>query len=534
MTRITDQAARIDALEGELRRTQASLRRTNVLALTMLGVGGVLALTAASDITRVDTIRAHQLEIIDEAGHIVLAATADDQGGRLDLWSPEGANVTRLSVNGSGGDIAVWNAAGDTVAGLWATEPGGAMGTWTNGGMKSVSIASDADGGRFSIHNTDEQESVRISSTDLQLLDPSGTERTVMQPGSTAMHGQNGEPRIVMAAGTAAPSLTLTHADGGVVSASIDASGGRIDLGSTDARQRLDRTGMYITDGEVHASMILTGGTSSIHTPAQVLRLDEHALTLTRGEDNLLRVASSDGHGTLLLRGAHGQVELQAGLASSVAVSGQDAELMLSGDETESVTLASGATQPVLQTSDEAIALHALKGAGRLMLGGGESGRVRLTGGADGAAASVDVLAPGGTRLATLSTTSEGHGLVAASDQKGRPVALLHATKEGSGRLAVMTPGGAAVASAAADGTPEVALQSTDHRTLAAMAATKRGGAINLMNAAGTPVVLAGITADGPGGAAAFQNGTGQTVVAAGSTPSNRGRIVVEGDPPSE
>ena len=52
-----------------------------------------------------------------------------------------------------------------------------------------------------------------------------------------------------------------------------------------------------------------------------------------------------------------------------------------------------------------------------------------------------------------------------------------------------------------------------------------------MMNADGTPVVLAGVTADGPGGAAAFQNGEGHTVVAAGSTAENVGRIVVEDSP---
>ena len=92
------------------------------------------------------------------------------------------------------------------------------------------------------------------------------------------------------------------------------------------------------------------------------------------------------------------------------------------------------------------------------------------------------------------------------------------------------TAQGWVVAGAATDGSPEIAIVSGG-RTLAALAAATRGGALNLMNADGTPVVLAGITTDGPGGAAAFQNGQGQTVVAAGSTGQGTGSVYVAPPP---
>jgi len=130
-----------------------------------------------------------------------------------------------------------------------------------------------------------------------------------------------------------------------------------------------------------------------------------------------------------------------------------------------------------------------------------------------------------------LSTGRDGLGLLAVSDASGTPVAILHGLKPGRGRLTVHGPNGLAIADSARDGTPSFSLQSLDGRTVAAIAATPRGGALNLMNADGTPVVLAGVTADGPGGAAAFQNGEGHTVVAAGSTAENVGRIVVEDSP---
>ena len=236
---------------------------------------------------------------------------------------------------------------------------------------------------------------------------------------------------------------------------------------------------------------------------------------------------AADGQVSLRLDAPSGSASITAGDATSIDLNGRDATITLAGKATESVTVASGATLPILKTADDALSLFASNGAGRVVLGSGEAGQIRLTGGTDGMRPAVDILAADRTRIASLTATAHGLGMLAVADASGAPVGLLHAAGTGRGRLTVRGRGGSAVATAASDGTPEFALLTADGHTTAALAATPRGGALNLMNAEGTPVVLAGITADGPGGAAAFQNGSGVTVVAAGSTKDDTGRVVV-------
>ncbi|MDG1838937.1 MAG: hypothetical protein P8I91_09085, partial [Phycisphaerales bacterium] len=326
------------------------------------------------------------------------------------------------------------------------------------------------------------------------------------------------EPNASLALSTdsAGPSMSLIDQDGHT----LTAAAGRLTVGNADATADLRPNAIAVGDAEKPVQLRADAGDGEFRVGEQAMRLSPQGKwSIQSGPQMVLQTATIDGIASLQLHSPGGLATLQAG---------PESKLDLMGADTESVTLASGPDLPILQTSDSAIRMHASAGAGSLRLGGGEAGGVRLSGGVDGMRPAVDVLAPGDVRVATLSTGRDGLGLLAVADASGTPVAVLHGLKPGHGRLAVHGPHGLSIADSAHDGSPSFSLQSLDGQTVAAMAATPRGGALNLMNADGTPVVLAGVTADGPGGAAAFQNGEGHTVVAAGSTAENVGRIVVE------
>lgn len=467
--------ARLERLELQVKVATTRARRYRYAMTATLGCVGIFVLLGATDITRLDAIRTHRLEVVDAQGRIVLSAGSDASGGRLDLWSPLGANLVRLGSNDHGGDLAVWNTDGVNVAGAWATEGGGSLAAWDGQGNRAVTLSGTASGGTMTLETPDAQAKIVL--------------QAAASP-SIAMTDTNGNQRLTLG---------------------IDA----IDFADSDGTHRLglqtSDDGGELIAGDTTLSLLGTGGVDIQHTGQPILR-----------------VQAIDGETALTLSAPHGTATIQAGAASAITLAGGTATLHLAGGDTESVTMASDPEAAIITTSDQAISFYAARGAGRMVLGNGEAGQVRITGGVDGSAAAVDVLASDGTRMATLGTTKGGMGLVAVADQSGKPVALLHAAGPNRGRLSVHGPAGTAVATAAADGTPEFALMTPDGRTTAALAATVRGGALNLMNANGIPVVLAGITADGPGGAAAFQNGDGHTVVAIGSTKDNIGRVVVD------
>jgi hypothetical protein len=492
-------AERLVQLELAVFRGAKRERRWRWALLLTVGGLGVAALTAATDITRIDSIRTHRLEVLNADGQVVMSIGSDHGGGRLDLWSPAGANLARLASNDFGGDLALWNESGGAAVGVWTTQVGGTIAAWNVDGGRGATMAAGASGGTLSLGTSIEHVSLALSGSaepSIHLHDSSGVDRTQVLAGSLLVQDPSTQRTLTLAATADGPSVSLVGDAGNTLLASVDAQGGVVAVGGEAGEFRVGSQAMRLTDD----------GTWSIRS----------------GSQQVLAASMMDGIASLKLVAPGGIATLQAG---------PESRLVLAGADTESVTLASGPDAAILQTSDAAIRLHANSGAGSLRIGGGEAGGVRLTGGVDGMRPAVDVLGAGDVRVATLTTGRDGLGLLAVSDRAGTPVALLHGLATGHGRLAVHGPRGRAIADSAADGTPSFSLQTLDGRTLATMAATDRGGALNLMNADGTPVVLAGVTADGPGGAAAFQNGSGHTVVAAGSTAENVGRIVVEDSP---
>ena len=136
-----DTIQRLQRLERDLATLRRSRRRDRAGLLAMATAGTGVLMLAAGDFTAVDVLQVHRLEIIDEAGHLVLAASADDAGGRLDLWTNGGANVMRLGVNDHGGDMAIWNSAGVNVFGAYATGDGATAGLWSADGRPWLRLA---------------------------------------------------------------------------------------------------------------------------------------------------------------------------------------------------------------------------------------------------------------------------------------------------------------------------------------------------------------------------------------------------------
>ncbi|MBT7351141.1 MAG: hypothetical protein HN811_01635, partial [Phycisphaerae bacterium] len=85
--------ARLERLESELQVATTRARRYRYGMTATLSCLGIFVLLGASDITRLDAIRTHRLEVLDADGRIVLSAGTDAGGGRLDLWSPSGENL---------------------------------------------------------------------------------------------------------------------------------------------------------------------------------------------------------------------------------------------------------------------------------------------------------------------------------------------------------------------------------------------------------------------------------------------------------
>ncbi len=517
----TDVLTRLTRLEAELESMTRQQRRWKRGAIAAAAVTPVMLLLAAADITRLDVVRAERLEILDGDGKIVMAAAAGTHGGRLDFWSPQGANVLRMTANEHGGDVAIWNTDGVNVAGAWATASGGTVAAWTAEGQRGATMAADMDGGSLAIGSSQDAIACRIAADEdiITLTHPAHQRTTTMTAGGTTWaHGD-----LAVQTNTESPQSTGLSIVDGTHWATLSATQAVV------ANAQLDGQAGHLQLSD-HTKLTSSVQGLALHSADTLLQLGQGRFTASVHDQPWFTSDVTDGHARCEVLTGDARTALTAGTVSGVHAEGQDAVIALHGVGTEAVTLASGATEPVMATEHGGITLLASSGAGQVVLGGGESGQVRLLGGTDGQRPSIDVLAPGGVRAASMTTSAHGQGLFAVTDASGEVAASLRGMDDGHGQMLTRTAQGWVVAGAATDGTPEIAIVSGG-RTLAALAAAARGGALNLMNADGTPVVLAGITSNGPGGAAAFQNGQGDTVVAAGSTAQGTGQIYVAPTP---
>jgi hypothetical protein len=156
MTTLQNFETRLAVLERQVTaHRQSALRYRRVCMALLLALIGGACLAAAQARPVADVIRANRIEVLNDAGKLVFAASAGapggGAGGQIDLWNAVGRNVLRASVNATGGDLAVWNNAGANVAGLFATPTGGELAVWTASGNRRVRAAGDDRGGRVEV-----------------------------------------------------------------------------------------------------------------------------------------------------------------------------------------------------------------------------------------------------------------------------------------------------------------------------------------------------------------------------------------------
>ncbi len=144
---------RLDVLEQEAKRFRRTAARYRLVSFLLLSVMvGAFCLAAAGPMVS-DVIQAHRFEVVDDAGKLVFAASADERGGKLDVWNAEGANVFRASANDAGGDLNIWNNASGTVFAAYAGDAGGEFGLWNDGGKRMLRAATGEHGGELGVNN---------------------------------------------------------------------------------------------------------------------------------------------------------------------------------------------------------------------------------------------------------------------------------------------------------------------------------------------------------------------------------------------
>ena len=116
---------RMTSMEQQIRATRRAADRYRRAAVGLgLGLVAVTMLAADGDPALPEVIQARRFEVVDHAGHVVVALAAGELGGEVNVWSNEHFNVARLWVNASGGDLALWNKDGTNVIGAYATPEG--------------------------------------------------------------------------------------------------------------------------------------------------------------------------------------------------------------------------------------------------------------------------------------------------------------------------------------------------------------------------------------------------------------------------
>lgn len=486
---MTDLNTRMTALE----RTAAQYRRRLAVGLPATFLAGVgVAMLMGTSMTATERIRVKHLEIVGDDGRTMLALGTDANGGRVDLWTPNGANIMRLAGNAHGGDLAVWSTNGITNAGLWASSDGGELAVWQGDGARLVHV--DTTGMKVRGH-------MRIDNAEGTVgLDLDGTQGVLAASS-------------VLIADTVVLSQLGLEVSNEERSATFSHNG----IASSDSALTFTNEGVRLT--MQHTNLLLGVG---------LMHLD-HADT------EIFHADSMDGHVSLQLAGETSGISFdltadEAVITTTVAGQGSasmrvddgGARTTLIGPE-DIVTLAAHVNEPLLASDGGGLTIMASGGSGAIELGHGEAGSIRLVAGTDGSVPAVEILDRAGLRAAAMSMEAAGAGAFVAG-YGGTPTAIMRG-RSGGGRLDLRGELGTVLIRAGSG--PMTALLGPDGRTMAMLAGTGTGGVLNLMDTTGMPVVLTGASAEGHGGATAFRNSDGQVVVTAGAGPNADGRVRV-------
>ena len=300
---------RLERLEGQLTDTRRSLRRAHgFLVIAGIAALGLLG-AAAADMASIDLLRVKRMEIIDSKGNIVLAASGDASGGRLDVWKSDGCNALRIGSNEHGGDIALWNCQSKTVAGMFATDSGGELAIWDNNGGRSARVHDTGTGGAIELLQASKPRAHLAATANggtMGLMDLEGQPSLVadsmashaslqLHHGMT-LHGHQHGGMLSMGHGTDHVPLMLSTGDDGQAGLTLTSKMGAVSVATAD--QTMPTVEVHNTLGESVATMTLrdTGG-GSISAAAD----DGTAVASLRADAmGNGRIDLSDQSGTLL------------------------------------------------------------------------------------------------------------------------------------------------------------------------------------------------------------------------------------------
>ncbi len=268
---------RIVALEEQMGRTHRRAARYRLIA-TALGVGlvGMVTVAASMGPDIPEVIQARRFEVIDEHGHVVVAASSGASGGELNVWSAdEHRNVGRLWVNEHGGDLAIWNNSGSNVLGAFATPTGGELSIWNADGVPALRGDAGPAGGRLKIHDYSHHGPVIAASSsehggNITIAGSTGRGvwevRATEMGASTVIASPTGQVLMTVRATKAGGSLGIHNAVGAeVLTAMIDSRGaGRLRLTNAAGRRSFiagsgERGGVTEIYGEDDLPVVLSG-----------------------------------------------------------------------------------------------------------------------------------------------------------------------------------------------------------------------------------------------------------------------------------
>ena len=427
---------RLDSLEARLARRESQLRRHR-LALVGLEAAAPLAMLLAADYTRFQHIQMSKLEIVDDQGDVVLALSANDAGGQVDLWNADNKNILRLSSNEHGGDMAVWNTKGKSVAGAWATADGGALATWNGDGARTARIDS-ADG-----------------------------------RGSLTLHAGTNEPLVEMAATPYGGTMFANHDDGSSwFSVTPMTSGMEITLG-TESNNEIDSGISIHSDGQYAAVSLLDGSGANaldLRTDSEgsssTSRSGTNQVKLHAGGDTRLSMTSSSG-GVHLHTDTDSQtgpaIELVNGQGNTVVRSG----LRSNGGGTVNVNGPTGETVGMLRSD--------LDGNGRMDLGDAAGNLLITMQARKEQGPTFAMLSSWGKTLAVLAGTEEG-GVLNLMNRNGVAVISTGIARDRrGGTMAIQNERGVTVISAGSDatGSGQVRLQDVEGKSRQVLPSTR-------------------------------------------------------------
>lgn len=299
--------SRMAGIEERMEQAERRAGRWRLLAILLLLPAIALPFMAAAQQARTpDVVRARRVEVVDEAGRVVLLASSQSWGGQLDLWGATGQNTIRLASQAAGGDLVVFHTGGKAVGGLFAVDGGGRMEVSAlSNAASSIAQATDQSAAWGTLDGAGKSAALCSSpaagASRIALMDGDGREQVALAGSS----GSGGAVRVGDAHGALAAQVAVGPA-GGLVEA-LTASGAVVaSLGATEGSGGFAQVS-NASGAQVFAAQAREDGSGKL------------ALADAKGIPNLIAETGAEDGGTLsMLAGGRRIVGLGVGSAGGL------------------------------------------------------------------------------------------------------------------------------------------------------------------------------------------------------------------------